>query len=715
MVFPGNMKGHIMDENTKQCPFCGEMIKAGASKCRYCREWLNEEKPQTSATAAKVEEINITDTPDSSRHESPEAEKSNTCSGDTVTHLEDSKTNAELKNFWQNRFLPWYQNSYLLFFILIGLLYIGGTKVMDIMSYYAQFGAENIAHRNIVMTALGGIRLVISAVLLAVGMLLIAVRDEEEKLRKTFHNLIFPAIAVVLIPIVYKCIFPPDFSEITGYINADTEILKTMLIHEAIILFAGTVAQIFLMLLIARGKFGRFFLCVIAVLTIMKLQMEAISKWPDQLLHSLFFPLAIWLIVLILALVFCWKTIFKNFHFCFDWKLPVKFLWYAFCIFSAEYFSQKFSFFCQIWGSTWNKTFIFPFVFCGVWFIFCMWSCSKNAEKSRAVFLLKTICFAAISLILMVLMTGLMGYPQDSWWATKEFIICASMISLMFTIKAITNALYCNIKWHFMLPLNMFLFLLGCVPVLQWILPGDNPAALALLEKMNIPVRYGEFFLYASFVIDIFAVICGFVFRKKSFELNRKVYIACCIPVVLLAFYGFFYINEAQAADPEEDVLVLSKNGKTVVGVTIMNTNITAITFPAGVTEIGDAAFTACDKLTDITIPDSITTIGRGAFAFCKNLTDITIPGSITTVREDTFAFCDKLSEVTILDGVTTIEGRAFVACNNLSKITIPDSVTFINGSAFDFCDKLKTLEIPQNCTCERGYFFLGKVIRRAK
>ena len=37
-----------------------------------------------------------------------------------------------------------------------------------------------------------------------------------------------------------------------------------------------------------------------------------------------------------------------------------------------------------------------------------------------------------------------------------------------------------------------------------------------------------------------------------------------------------------------------------------MNTNITAITFPAGVTEIGDSAFAACDKLTDITIPDSI-------------------------------------------------------------------------------------------------------------
>ena len=36
-----------MDDKLKQCPYCGEMIKSAAIKCRYCQSWLNDKTEQT--------------------------------------------------------------------------------------------------------------------------------------------------------------------------------------------------------------------------------------------------------------------------------------------------------------------------------------------------------------------------------------------------------------------------------------------------------------------------------------------------------------------------------------------------------------------------------------------------------------------------------------------------------------------------------------------
>ena len=56
------------------------------------------------------------------------------------------------------------------------------------------------------------------------------------------------------------------------------------------------------------------------------------------------------------------------------------------------------------------------------------------------------------------------------------------------------------------------------------------------------------------------------------------------------------------------------------------------------ITEIEDAAFLSCSKLTSITLPSKITTIGFSTFKYCSSLTSIKIPSNVTTIENNAFA-----------------------------------------------------------------------------
>ncbi len=119
---------------------------------------------------------------------------------------------------------------------------------------------------------------------------------------------------------------------------------------------------------------------------------------------------------------------------------------------------------------------------------------------------------------------------------------------------------------------------------------------------------------------------------------------------------------------------------------------ITSITIPNGVTSIGSYAFSNCSSLTSIIIPDSVTSIGDAAFRYCSNLTSIVIPNGVKNIKLKTFYYCSSLTSVTIPNGVTNIEKEAFYGCSNLSNITIPDSVISIGDDAFNSCKQLTNL-----------------------
>lgn len=109
---------------------------------------------------------------------------------------------------------------------------------------------------------------------------------------------------------------------------------------------------------------------------------------------------------------------------------------------------------------------------------------------------------------------------------------------------------------------------------------------------------------------------------------------------------------------------------------------------PQVVTGIGHMAFSDCKNITEVTIPESVTEMGMAAFIRC-GLRRVTIPKSIKIINYFSFYYCSSLAEATISDGVQRIENHSFANCRSLTQITIPASVEKIGGRVFTASDTL--------------------------
>ena len=207
-------------------------------------------------------------------------------------------------------------------------------------------------------------------------------------------------------------------------------------------------------------------------------------------------------------------------------------------------------------------------------------------------------------------------------------------------------------------------------------------------------------------------------------------------------------------------VVIPSKiNGVTVSTIgtdALLGLNITSVTIPANVTEIGSNAFAGCTNLTivnyagdwsnltiqsgnpavqdaanaplfdfefippdntavivtnykyngaaaDVTIPSRyqgkpVTMIGHAAF-FNSAVTSVTIPDSVTSISDEAFINCPKLTNISIPNSVTYIGFSAFSSCTSLKSITLPSSLSFISGALFLGCSQLTTIHIPVSVT----------------
>ena len=145
-------------------------------------------------------------------------------------------------------------------------------------------------------------------------------------------------------------------------------------------------------------------------------------------------------------------------------------------------------------------------------------------------------------------------------------------------------------------------------------------------------------------------------------------------------------------------------------------TDMTSVTIPVSVTNIGRWTFENCSSLTSVTIPNSVTSIGEGAFSGCSGLTTVTIPNSVTYIGGWVFEGCGITSPVynshvfaympptyygsySIVDGIELLSDGAFKNCTDMTSVTIPVSVTNIGRWTFETCSGLTSVTIPNSVT----------------
>ena len=159
---------------------------------------------------------------------------------------------------------------------------------------------------------------------------------------------------------------------------------------------------------------------------------------------------------------------------------------------------------------------------------------------------------------------------------------------------------------------------------------------------------------------------------------------------------------------------IITDGGKTLLAYAPGN-ELASYEIPDGVTSI-TAAFMACHNLTSVSLPNSLTSIGDYAFYNCSNLTSVSLPSTLTSIGGSAFSYCRSLTSVSLPSTLTSIGKGAFQDCYSLTSITIPEKVTEIGASAFYCCFSLaivynnSNLEISAVDTEDYGY--IGRYVK---
>ncbi len=180
--------------------------------------------------------------------------------------------------------------------------------------------------------------------------------------------------------------------------------------------------------------------------------------------------------------------------------------------------------------------------------------------------------------------------------------------------------------------------------------------------------------------------------------------------------------NDAVVIMPDSlDGHIISALGRRVF---FNNSNMTSITVPLTVKNIGEENFASCSELTEVKGIDNVEVVSDYCFNYSKKLAQLPKLTSLVSIGSYVFGNCISMKEFYFPATVKTIKSRAFLDTdmaflmdeNNpnftlidgviytkslteavrgstaITECTIPNSVTTIRSSAFSYCKKLRKL-----------------------
>lgn len=121
------------------------------------------------------------------------------------------------------------------------------------------------------------------------------------------------------------------------------------------------------------------------------------------------------------------------------------------------------------------------------------------------------------------------------------------------------------------------------------------------------------------------------------------------------------------------------------------------------VTKVKPQAFTA-SNITSVTLPNTVVEIGSQAFKNCVNLTTVTGMEKVATLSHEAFANCVQLNEIVLGDALLVIGNYAFAGCTGLTALHIPAQVVAIELHALDGLTGMHTFTVATDNTNYTAY-----------